>query len=109
MRLWLKVLLVVVLALGFIWLGSWWSEHHPVVDEASDYGCGQIVIVSKVDIAPHTDLDPLIAADDFGPRCAPDDARVEGAVTDLKELEHQTAMQQIFANEQIIMSRLDTG
>ena len=106
MKLWLKIPLVVLLALAFIWLGSWWSDHHTGVDEAIDYGC-QIVIVSKVDIPPNTGLDPLIAAKEFGPKCVPQDALVMGAITDLKQLENRTTTATIYAGEQIPVMRLN--
>jgi hypothetical protein len=67
------------------------------------------VLVSKVDIPARTQLDPLIAAGNFTPRCVGNGFVVAGAVTDVRELQGQRTYAQIYANEQIPLSRLLAG
>jgi Flp pilus assembly protein CpaB len=67
------------------------------------------VIVSTQDIPTGTKLDPLIQQGVFATVNVPNDALVNGAITEQSQLEGQTTAQPIYANEQIPPSRLATG
>jgi Flp pilus assembly protein CpaB len=67
------------------------------------------VIVSIQDIPANQQLDPLIDGNVFREARVPRDALVQGAVTNIDELRGQTTSAQIFANEQIPLSRLSEG
>jgi len=64
------------------------------------------VVVSKRDINPGTNLNPLISNGDFTTLQVPNDAIVEGAVTDLTQLQNHATSTFILANEQISTFRL---
>jgi pilus assembly protein CpaB len=64
------------------------------------------VVVSKQDIAAGTKLDPLISGGDFTTLQVPNDAIVQGAVTDLTQLQNRTTSTYILQNEQISTARL---
>jgi Flp pilus assembly protein CpaB len=67
------------------------------------------VIVSIQDIPANQQLDPLIDQSAFREARVPRDALVQDAVTSIDQLRGQTTSAQIFANEQIPMSRLSEG
>jgi Flp pilus assembly protein CpaB len=67
------------------------------------------VIVSIQDIPANQQLDPLIEESAFREARVPRDALVQDAVTSIDQLRGQTTSAQIFANEQIPMSRLSEG
>jgi Flp pilus assembly protein CpaB len=67
------------------------------------------VIVSNQDIPTNTQLNSLITAGAFETRAVPRDVLVAGAVTSLDELRDQTTAAPILANEQIPISRLESG
>jgi Flp pilus assembly protein CpaB len=64
------------------------------------------VVVSKRDIPAGTDLNPMISGGDFTTLQVPNDAIVQGAVTDLTQLQNRTTAAEILQNEQISTSRL---
>jgi Flp pilus assembly protein CpaB len=64
------------------------------------------VVVSKQDIAAGTKLDPLISQGGFTTLQVPNDAIVQGAVTDLTQLQNRTTNSFILQNEQISTTRL---
>jgi Flp pilus assembly protein CpaB len=64
------------------------------------------VVVAKRDIAAGTPLNPLISSGDFTTLQVPNDAIVQGAVTDLTQLQNRTTAAEILQNEQISTSRL---
>ena len=66
-------------------------------------------MVSKQDIPANTPLNPLIDKGVFSQLKVPADAVVDGAVTDVSQLQGLTTTAPILANEQIPASRLDTG
>jgi pilus assembly protein CpaB len=67
------------------------------------------VIVSKKDIAAGTALDNLISSGAFSTLSIPTDALVQGAVTDVSQLEGQTTRFPILEGEQISVARLQNG
>jgi Flp pilus assembly protein CpaB len=64
------------------------------------------VVVAKHDINAGTPLNPLISKGDFTTLQVPNDAIVQGAVTDLTQLQNRTSAALILQNEQISVSRL---
>ena len=80
-----------------------------VKQEAATGGSLATVIVAKQDIAANTALDPLIQQGVFSELKVPNDAVVDGAITDPSQLRGLTTTAPILANEQIPASRLDTG
>jgi pilus assembly protein CpaB len=80
-----------------------------VKEQAQGEGSTQTVIVSSQDIPANEPLDPLLNQDVFRQIRIPDDALVDGAVTDTSQLEHQTSTSTILANEQIPIERLSSG
>ena len=65
------------------------------------------VVVANRTILPDTKLDPLIdAGDNFRLIEIPNDAVVEGAITDTEQLRGETTAALIYQNEQIPMARL---
>jgi Flp pilus assembly protein CpaB len=81
-----------------------------VREDASTTGTLTPVIVSTQDIQANAELDPLLAQDGvFVTKEVPETTIVDGAVTDLTELQGRTTSFPIIANEQIPVSRLDTG
>jgi Flp pilus assembly protein CpaB len=70
---------------------------------------GATVIVASQDIPPNTQLQPLVDQGVFGEVQIPEEALVEGALTTTEGLGAATTTQQIFANEQIPLSRLSTS
>jgi Flp pilus assembly protein CpaB len=79
-----------------------------VKDEALGGG-GATVLVATRDIPPNTQLQPLIDQGVFQQVTIAEDALVLGAITSTEELTGAATTQQIFANEQIPVSRLSTA
>jgi Flp pilus assembly protein CpaB len=67
------------------------------------------VIVSSQDIPANTQLQPLIDQGAFSEVQVPQDSLVANAITSTDQLVGATTTQQIFANEQIPVSRLSTS
>ncbi|HET9250243.1 MAG TPA: RcpC/CpaB family pilus assembly protein [Actinomycetota bacterium] len=80
-----------------------------VKEDAERGGELTTVIVSSQTIPPSQQLDSLIDQGIFGEVDVPRDSLVAGAVTDIRELEGQTTVSEILANEQIPLSRLSSG
>ena len=80
-----------------------------VKQEAATGGSLSTVIVAKQDIPANTVLDPLLQQGVFSQLRVPNDAVVNGAITDASELRGLTTTAPILANEQIPASRLDSG
>src|SRR4051812_10425542 len=79
-----------------------------VREDASTTGTLTTVIVSTQDVQANADLDPLLAEDGvFVPKDVPESTLVDGAVTDIAQLQGRTTTFPIIANEQIPLSRLD--
>ena len=80
------------------------------VKETAEQG-GQLttVIVSSQTIDANKPLDPLIEQGIFSEIDIPQNALVDGAVTDLSQMEGATTTTTILANEQISSSRLSTA
>jgi Flp pilus assembly protein CpaB len=74
-----------------------------------EVGGGQTVIVATQDIPPNTQLQPLVDQGVFTEIQIAEDALVAGALTSTEGLGAATTTQQIFANEQIPVSRLSTS
>jgi Flp pilus assembly protein CpaB len=72
-------------------------------------GGGATVIVANQDIPPNTQLQPLVDQGVFSEIQIPEEALVNGALTTTEGLGVATTTQQIFANEQIPISRLSTS
>ncbi|HZB01942.1 MAG TPA: Flp pilus assembly protein CpaB [Actinomycetota bacterium] len=72
-------------------------------------GTGATVIVANQDIPPNTQLQPLVDQGVFSEIEIPEEALVANALTTTEGLEAATTTQQIFANEQIPVSRLSTS
>jgi hypothetical protein len=73
-------------------------------------GCEGIpIIVSTQDIAPETRLNPLIEKDIFRTLCVSSSVVVNGAVTDVRELQDRATVATIYTNEQIPVQRLNGG
>ena len=64
------------------------------------------VLVSSQDIPPNTALDQLISGGVFHTTPIPNESLVEGAVTDISQLQGQTSSAFIFQNEQIPLDRV---
>ena len=62
-----------------------------------------------MEIRANEALNPLVEQDVFQQIQVPKDALVEGAVTDIRQLEDATSTSTILANEQIPISRLSSG
>jgi len=67
------------------------------------------VLASTQDIQANTPLDPLISQGVFQPIQVPNNGVVPGAVTDVSQLQGQTATAPIYQNEQIPLARISTG
>jgi Flp pilus assembly protein CpaB len=74
-----------------------------------EVGGGTTVIVATQDIPPNTQLQPLVDQGVFTEIQIAEDALVAGALTSTEGLGAATTTQQIFANEQIPVSRLSTS
>jgi Flp pilus assembly protein CpaB len=72
-------------------------------------GGGKTVIVASQDIPPNTQLQPLVDQGVFTEIQIPEEAYVTNALTTTEGLGAATTTQQIFANEQIPISRLSTS
>jgi Flp pilus assembly protein CpaB len=72
-------------------------------------GTGETVIVATQNIPPNQRLDSLVAQGIFREVQVPQEALVADAVTSTDQLTNVTTTQQIFANEQIPLSRLSSG
>ncbi|HEX5936922.1 MAG TPA: Flp pilus assembly protein CpaB [Actinomycetota bacterium] len=80
-----------------------------VKEDAETGGSLTTVIVANQNIPPSQPLDPLIEQGVFTELDVPQDSLVNGAVTDIGQLESQTSVSEILANEQIPLSRLSSG
>jgi pilus assembly protein CpaB len=80
-----------------------------VKEEARVGGELTTVIVANQNIPPSQQLDSLIEQEVFSELDVPQDTLVNGAVTDIRQLEGQTSVSEILANEQIPLSRLSSG
>ena len=103
--------LVVVLALVLATLATAgvFLYMQGVREDAKTGGDLVTVVVSKVDIPANTELNQLIATEQFKAQEVPADAVVDGAVTELSQLENRKASTFIVAGEQIPMSRVEGG
>lgn len=103
--------LVVVLALVLATLATAgvFLYMQGVREDAKTGGDLVTVVVSKVDIPANAELNQLIANDQFKAQEVPADAVVDGAVTELSQLENRKASTFIVAGEQIPMSRVEGG
>ncbi len=103
--------LVVVLALLLATLATAavFLYTNSVREEARTGGDLVSVIVSKVDIPANTELNPLIANDEFVLKEIPADSVVDGAVTEISQLRGRKASTFIVAGEQIPRSRVEGG
>jgi Flp pilus assembly protein CpaB len=80
-----------------------------VKEDAEQGGTLTTVIVANQSIPPSQQLDSLIDDGVFGEVQIPENTLVSGAVTDIRQLEGQTTVAEILANEQIPLSRLSSG
>ena len=80
-----------------------------VKEDAEQGGELTTVIVASQKIDANQPLDPLIEQGIFTELDIPQDALVEGAVTDLSQMEGATTTTTVLANEQISSSRLSTA
>ena len=103
------VVVVLALILATIATAGVFLYSQGVRQDAIKGGDLRDVIVSKVDIAANTEMDELIAADQFELLQVPVDAVVDGAVTDLAQLRGQRNTAFILAGEQIPISRVESG
>jgi pilus assembly protein CpaB len=103
--------LVVVLALVLATLATAgvFLYMQGVREDAKTGGDLVTVVVSKVDIPANTELNPLIANDQFVAQEVPADAVVDGAITQLDELKGRKTNTFILAGEQIPRSRVEGG
>lgn len=95
----IAVVLAVLAAVGVIVYTS------NVRDKAVTEDSTEVYVASQ-NIPPNTPLDPLIAGNVFHTTPIPNQSLVEGAVTDLSELQGQTSSAFIFQNEQIPIDRV---
>ena len=103
--------LVVVLALVLATLATAgvFLYMQGVREDAKTGGDLVTVVVSKVDIPANTELNQLIATEQFKAQEVPADAVVDGAVTELSQLKNRKASTFIVAGKQIPMSRVEGG
>jgi pilus assembly protein CpaB len=80
-----------------------------VKEEAEEGGNLRPVIVSTQQISANQPLDPLIDQGIFTEIDIPQNALVDGAVTDISQLQGETTATTILANEQISTSRLSNA
>ncbi len=78
-----------------------------VKHDATTGGTTVQVVVSKQIIPAGTDLDPLVSSGAFVPKTIPKEDLVNGAVTQITELQNKTTSQAILAGEQIPLSRVN--
>lgn len=76
------------------------------VEQRSTGGAMVTVVVSSEDIPAGTQLDELVAEDEFDMLRVPEDAVVRGAVTSIDDLEGRETSAPILAGEQISTTRL---
>ena len=98
----IAVVLAVLAAVGVIVYTS--SVRDKAVDEHTTP-----VLASTQDIQANTPLDPLIAQGVFTTIQVPNDGVVPDAVTDVSQLQGQTATAPIYQNEQIPLARISSG
>jgi pilus assembly protein CpaB len=103
------VVVVMALILATIATAGVFLYSRGVKQEAIKGGDLQDVIVSKVDIPANSELDELISQEQFELLQVPQDAVVQGAVTDLAQLRGRRNSAFIIAGEQIPISRVETG
>ena len=103
--------LVVVLALVLATLATVgvFLYSQGVKEDAKTGGDLLTVIVSKVDIQVNTDLNPLLDQGQFTTLEVPQDALVQGAITDVSQLRDRKNNAFILAGEQIPLSRVEGG
>ena len=103
--------LVVVLALilASIATAGVFLYSQGVKEDAVEGGDLHDVIVANVNIPANTQLDPLIAQEQFSVLQVPADAVVDGAVTDLSQLRGRTTTAYVLAGEQIPAARVQGG
>lgn len=103
--------LVVVLALVLATLATVgvFLYSQGVKEDARTGGDLMSVIVSKVDIQVNSDLNPLLDQGQFTTLDVPQDAVVEGAITDAAQLRDRKNNAFILAGEQIPISRVEGG
>jgi len=103
--------LVVVLALVLATLATAgvFLYMQGVREDAKTGGDLVTVVVSKVDVPANTEMNQLIAAEQFVAQEVPADAVVDGAVTQLSQLRNRKATTFILAGEQIPISRVQGG
>ena len=98
----IAVVLAVLAAVGVIVYTS--SVRENAITEGTT-----TVLVSTQDIQANTPLDPLISQGVFQTIQAPNDGVVPDAVTDVSQLQGQTATAPIYQNEQIPTARISGG
>lgn len=103
--------LVVVLALVLATLATVgvFLYSQGVKEDARTGGELATVIVSRVDIQVNSDLNPLLDQGQFTTLNVPQDAVVEGAITDVSQLRDRKNNAFILAGEQIPLSRVEGG
>ena len=80
-----------------------------VKEDAKTGGDLVAVIVAKGDIPANTDLNAVIATDGFVEQELPQDAVIEGAITDISQLRNRRNSVFIVAGEQIPIARVQGG
>jgi Flp pilus assembly protein CpaB len=103
------VVVVLALILATIATAGVFLYSQGVKKDAIKGGDLRDVIVSKVDIPANSELDELIASEQFELLQVPVDAVVDGAVTDLSQLRGRRNSAFILSGEQIPLSRVETG
>jgi pilus assembly protein CpaB len=99
------VMVAVLLAIGATWAMFLYVQG--VRSRAEEPPKMVSVVVPKQDISAGTVLDDLISENAFTSITVPENAIVEGAITDLAQLEQTTAAYPILAGEQISTLRLE--
>jgi pilus assembly protein CpaB len=78
-----------------------------VKSDATSGGTTTQVIVSKSVIPAGTDLDGLVSSGNFVPKTVPQEDLVDGAVTNISDLQGMTTSQAILVGEQIPIARVN--
>jgi Flp pilus assembly protein CpaB len=103
------LVVVIALVLAVVAAGAMFLFANGVKNNAVGSGVATNVVVSTKDIPTNTNLNTLISQGAFKTIRVPTNAVVEGAVTNVSQLQNQTTTQPIFKNEQIPVSRLSSG
>jgi pilus assembly protein CpaB len=103
------LVVVIALVLAVVAAGAMFLFANGVKNNAVGSGVATEVVVSTKDIPTNTNLNTLISQGAFKTIRVPTDAVVEGAVTNVSQLQNQTTTQPIFKNEQIPANRLSSG